>query len=107
MYKSILVPVDLADLEIAAPAIASAVRLAEWTGAALRLVNIQQTLPALYMDYVPPEFDAEQRQSAESEMKGVQAKVALPQERVSRLFGLAASIRKFLRRQKSGALISL
>ncbi len=83
MYKSILVPVDLSDLEIAAPAINSAVRLAEWTGASLRLVNIQQILPALYMDYVPPEFDAQQREWAQAEMKAVHAKVALPPERVS------------------------
>ena len=83
MYKKILVPVDLSDLEIAAPAINAAVRLAEWTGAALRLVNIQQILPASYMDYVPPEFDAQQREWAEAEMKAVHAKVALPPERVS------------------------
>ncbi len=83
MYKKILVPVDLSDLEIAAPAVNAAVRLAEWTGAALRLVNIQQILPASYMDYVPPEFDAQQREWAEAEMKAVQAKVTLPPERVS------------------------
>lgn len=83
MYKSILVPVDLSDLEIAAPAINAAARLAEWTGATLRLINVQQILPATYMDYVPPEFDAQQREWADAEMKAVQAKVALPPERVS------------------------
>ncbi|MDP2358862.1 MAG: universal stress protein [Beijerinckiaceae bacterium] len=83
MYKTILVPVDLSDLEIATPAINAAVQLAEWTGAALRLVNIQQILPATYMDYVPPEFDAQQREWAEAEMKSVQEKVNLPPERVS------------------------
>ena len=83
MCKSILVPIDLSDLEIAAPAIKAAVQLAEWTGAALRLINIQQILPATYMDYVPPEFDAQQREWADAEMKAVQAKVALPPERVS------------------------
>jgi nucleotide-binding universal stress UspA family protein len=83
MYKSILVPIDLSALEIAAPAIKAAVQLAEWTGAALRLINIQQILPATYMDYVPPEFDAQQREWADAEMKAVHAKVALPPERVS------------------------
>jgi nucleotide-binding universal stress UspA family protein len=83
MYKSILVPVDLSDLEIAAPAIKAAVQLAEWTGAKLRLINVQQILPATYMDYVPPEFDAQQREWADAEMKAVHAKVALPPERVS------------------------
>ena len=83
MYKSILVPIDLSDLEIAAPAIKAAVQLAEWTGAKLRLINVQQILPATYMDYVPPEFDAQQREWADTEMKAVQAKVVLPSERVS------------------------
>ncbi len=83
MYKSILVPVDLSDLEIAAPALKAAVRLAEWTGATLRLVNIQQILPATYMDYVPPEFDAQQREWADAEMKSLLAKVNLPEGRVS------------------------
>jgi nucleotide-binding universal stress UspA family protein len=83
MYKSILVPVDLSDLEIAAPAIKAAVQLAEWTGAKLRLINVQQILPATYMDYVPPEFDAQQREWADTEMKAVQSKVGLPPERVS------------------------
>lgn len=83
MYKSILVPVDLSDLEIAAPALTAAVRIANWTGASLRLLNIQQILPAAYTDYVPPEFDAQQREWADGEMKTLLAKVNLPPERVS------------------------
>ena len=83
MYRTILVPVDLSDLEIASPAIDAAVRLAEWTGAALRLVNVQQMLPATYMDYVPPDFDAQQREWADKEMAEVRAKVRLPPDRVS------------------------
>ncbi len=83
MYKSILVPVDLSDLEIAAPAIKAAVRLAEWTGANLRLINVQQIVPATYMDYIPQDFNAQQREWADAQMKAVQAKVGLPPERVS------------------------
>lgn len=83
MFRTILVPVDLADLEVASPAIDAAVRMAEWSGAALRLVNVQQMLPASYMDYVPPDFDAQQREWAEQELKNVRAKIKLPPERVS------------------------
>ena len=83
MFRTILVPVDLSDLEVASPAIDAAVRMAEWSGAALRLVNVQQMLPASYMDYVPPEFDAQQREWAEKEMKNVRARINLPPERVS------------------------
>jgi nucleotide-binding universal stress UspA family protein len=83
MFKTILVPIDLSDVEVAGPAIDAAVRMAEWSGAALRLVNVQQLLPASYMDYVPPDFDAQQREWAESELKKVRARIDLPPERVS------------------------
>ena len=83
MFKTILVPVDLSDLAVAAPALDAAVRMAEWTGGALRLVNVQQMLPATYMDYVPADFDAQQREWAEGELKKIAAKVRLPPERVS------------------------
>jgi nucleotide-binding universal stress UspA family protein len=83
MFKTILVPVDLSDLEVAGPALDAAARMAEWSGAALRLVNVQQILPATYMDYVPPDFDAQQREWANAELKKVVAKIKLPPERVS------------------------
>lgn len=83
MFKTILVPVDLSDIEIAGPALDAAARMAEWSGAALRLINVQQLLPSSYMDYVPPDFDAQQREWAESELKKVRARIDLPPERVS------------------------
>lgn len=83
MFKTILVPIDLSDVEVAGPAIDAAVRMAEWSGAALRLVNVQQLLPSSYMDYVPPDFDAQQREWAESELKKVRARIDLPPERLS------------------------
>lgn len=83
MFKTILVPIDLSDIDVAGPAIDAAVRMAEWSGAALRLVNVQQLLPASYTDYVPPDFDAQQREWAESELKKVRARIDLPPERVS------------------------
>lgn len=83
MFRTILVPIDLSDLEVASPAIDAAMRMAEWSGAALRLVNVQQLLPATYMDYVPPDFDAGQREWAENELKAVKAKISLPPDRVS------------------------
>jgi len=83
MYKTILAPIDLADLSVASLAIDAAARLAEWSGGALRLVNVQQMLPATYMDYVPADFDAQQREWAEGELKKIAAKTPLPQERVS------------------------
>jgi nucleotide-binding universal stress UspA family protein len=83
MFKTILVPIDLSDLDVAGPAVDAAVRMAEWSGAALRLVNVQQLLPATYMDYVPADFDAQQREWADKELGALTAKIKLPRERVS------------------------
>ena len=83
MFKTILVPVDLAEVEIAKPALDKAIALADWSGASIRLVNIQPLLPATYMDYVPNDFDAQQKEWAEKAMKELGAKVPLPQGRVS------------------------
>ena len=46
MFRTILVAVDLAEMNIAKPAIEQAAALAEQSGGALRLVNVQSLLPA-------------------------------------------------------------
>ncbi len=83
MFRTILVPVDLAEPDIAVKAIKAAVSLAENSGGALRLVNVQQLLPATYMDYAPADFDLKQQEWAQGEMKSMAAKVPLPESRVS------------------------
>ena len=65
MYKQILVPVDLADPELAKPAIATAVMMVNQSGGTVRLINIMPLTPVMLAEYVPPDFDAQQRQSAE------------------------------------------
>ena len=83
MFKTILVPVDLTELAISRPALEKAVALAEWSGAALRLLNVQQLLPATVMDYVPSDFDEQQKQEAETQLASIAAKLPMPAERVS------------------------
>ena len=65
MFKQILVPVDLADTELAKSAIETAVSLANASGGSVRLLNVLPTTPVMLAEYVPPDFDAQQRQSAE------------------------------------------
>ena len=65
MFKQILVPVDLADTELAKAAIETAVSLANASGGSVRLLNVLPTTPVMLAEYVPPDFDAQQRQSAE------------------------------------------
>ncbi len=83
MFRTILVAIDVAELDLAKLALENALALAEQSGGALRLVNVQQLLPATYMDYIPAEFDEEQRQEAESKLKQLAANLRFPQERVS------------------------
>jgi nucleotide-binding universal stress UspA family protein len=65
MYKHILVPVDLGDPELAKPAIATACSLAKASGGSVRLVNVMPMTPVMLAEYVPPDFDVQQRKSAE------------------------------------------
>ena len=50
MFRTILVAVDLAEVDLARTAVTNAVGLAQQSGGAIRLVNVQQLLPATYMD---------------------------------------------------------
>jgi nucleotide-binding universal stress UspA family protein len=65
MFKQILVPVDLSDTDLAKSAIETAVSLANASGGLVRLLNVLTTTPVMLAEYVPPDFDAQQRQSAE------------------------------------------
>ena len=68
MYKQILVPIDLADTDLAKPAIEAAVTLARSSGGHVRLVNVLPMTPVMLAEYVPPDFDVQQRKSAEEAM---------------------------------------
>jgi len=65
MYKKILVPVDLADTDLAKPAIETAVAMARDGGGSVRLINVQPLTPVMLAEYVPPDFEAQQRRSSE------------------------------------------
>ena len=83
MFKTILVPVDVADPETAAPALARATALAEASGGTLRLVNVRSIVPLTYMDFIPPAFETQQQRDAEERLAAIAAGIALPAERVS------------------------
>jgi universal stress protein G len=65
MYKSILVPIDLADIDLAKPAITAAATLAQTWGGRVRLLNVLPMTPVMLAEYVPADFDTQQRQSSE------------------------------------------
>ena len=68
MFKQILVPIDLADTDLAKPAIATAVQMARTSGGSVRLVNVLPMTPVMLAEYVPADFDVQQRKSAEEAM---------------------------------------
>ena len=65
MFKSILVPIDLADTDLARPAIATAATLSQAMNGAVRLLNVMPMTPVMLAEYVPADFDTQQRQTSE------------------------------------------
>ena len=65
MFQKILVPVDLADPEFVKPALTTAVELAKSHEGSVRLINVIPMTPVMLAEYVPPDFDVQQRGSAE------------------------------------------
>jgi universal stress protein G len=83
MYKQILVPVDLADPELAKPAIATAVMMVNQSGGTVRLINIMPLTPVMLAEYVPPDFEAQQRKSSEEALSIVARETGIEPARVS------------------------
>lgn len=83
MYKSILVPIDLGETEAAQDALKTAAEFAKISNGKLRLVSVQQMLPATYMDYVPQDYDDKQREWATNEISQIAKSIDLPQDRVT------------------------
>jgi nucleotide-binding universal stress UspA family protein len=82
MFKTILVPIDLSDTDLAKPAIKTAVTLVGNTGT-LRLVNVLPTTPVMLAEYVPADFDTQQRTSAEEALAIIARESGLDASRVS------------------------
>jgi nucleotide-binding universal stress UspA family protein len=83
VFKNILVPIDLADAEYAKPAIANAAELAGASGGRVRLLNVLPMTPVMLAEYVPADFDTQQRQSSEEALTIVARESGIPAERIS------------------------
>ncbi|CCD84508.1 Putative Universal stress protein (Usp) [Bradyrhizobium sp. ORS 285] len=83
MFKSILVPIDLADTDLAKPAIATAATLAETWQGTVHLLNVMPMTPVMLAEYVPADFDAQQRETAEEALSIVARESGIPTERIS------------------------
>lgn len=83
IYKNILVPVDLAEPGIAKPAIEAACAMAKQSGGSVRLVNVLPMTPVMLAEYVPPDFDVQQRKSSEDALATMARECGLASGRAS------------------------
>jgi nucleotide-binding universal stress UspA family protein len=83
MFKRILVPVDLADASYAKPAIARAAALADVGDGKVKILNVLPMTPVMLAEYVPADFDTQQRQSAEEALAIVASESRLEADRIS------------------------
>ncbi len=83
MYKRILVPVDITDAELTKPAIAAALTMAKASGAEIRLVNVLPLTPVMLAEYVPPDFEVQQRKSTEEALEVMIKELGLEPGRVT------------------------
>jgi nucleotide-binding universal stress UspA family protein len=83
MYKNILVPIDLADAELSKPAIAAASMMTAQSSGTIRLVNVLPLTPVMLAEYVPPDFEVQQRKAAEDALGITVKEIGLGPGRVS------------------------
>jgi universal stress protein G len=83
MFKSILVPIDLSDTDLAKPAIATAATLSQTWAGIVRLLNVLPMTPVMLAEYVPPDFEAQQRASAEEAIAIVAKETGLAPDKIS------------------------
>src|SRR3989475_12829380 len=102
MYKRILVPIDLGDAELAKPAIAAAVMMAQQSGGTIRLVNVLPLTPVMLAEYVPPDFEVQQRKAAEDALAIVGKETGLDAARVSSTVRQGGIYQEILEEANSG-----
>src|SRR4051794_5291939 len=83
MFNSILVPLDLSDTDLAKPALATAATLSQTWSGAVRLLNVLPMTPVMLAEYVPADFDAQQREASEEALSIVARESGIEPARIS------------------------
>jgi nucleotide-binding universal stress UspA family protein len=83
MFQSILVPIDLDESDLAKPAIATAARLSETFDGKVRLINVLPLTPVMLAEYVPADFDTQQRDTSEQALAAVARDCGITAPRIS------------------------
>jgi nucleotide-binding universal stress UspA family protein len=83
MFKTILVPVDLAETALAKSAIETACSMARASGGTVRLLNVMPMTPVMLAEYVPPDFEAQQKTASEEALAIIAQECGMELGRVS------------------------
>jgi len=83
MYKQILVPIDLDSPELNKPAIDTALMMAAPSDATIRLITVLPMTPVILAEYVPPDFEVQQRKASEEALATLAKETGLEPSRVS------------------------
>jgi len=83
MYKHILVPIDLGSPELNKPAIDTALMMAAPSDATIRLITVLPMTPVILAEYVPPDFEVQQRKASEEALAALTKETGLEPPRVS------------------------
>jgi nucleotide-binding universal stress UspA family protein len=108
MYKSIIVPVDVADLGLAKLAIDSAVKLADTAGATLTLVHVVPIMPLMMLDTVPVSFEGEVAEKAKTQLADLANGIVLPDGKVQsvvRIGGIYHEVLAIAEEQRADLLV--
>jgi nucleotide-binding universal stress UspA family protein len=101
MFSKILVPVDLAEAELAKPAIATALDMARSSGGAVRLLNVMPMTPVMLAEYVPPDFELQQKSAAEEALAIIGKETGLGADRISTVVRQGGIYHEILEEQKN------
>jgi nucleotide-binding universal stress UspA family protein len=83
MFKHILVPVDLAETELAKAAVDTAIGMARTSGGTVRIINVLPETPLMLAEYVPPDFEAQQKAASEEALAIIAKECGLEAGRVT------------------------
>jgi nucleotide-binding universal stress UspA family protein len=83
MYNKILVPIDLADPDLAKPAVGTALMMLGQSQGTIRFINVLPLTPVMLAEYVPPDFEAQQRKTAADALAIVVRETGLDAARIS------------------------
>jgi nucleotide-binding universal stress UspA family protein len=83
VFRKVLVPIDLADPDLATPSIETAVTLVRASGGSVRLLNVLPPTPLMLAEFVPADFDAQQSRTTQEALDIVARECGLDARHVS------------------------